>query len=147
MPLKILRSRHRGRRHIIEKSMVCWPGAAQCSAGNGVCVDNVCHCINGFVEADGACAPEIVRLNEKCDPNHISPRCVDNAACINNICTCTVAGGCNTKPFVVAPRFSDSGCQMDKQCPGGRCIAGRCQCNDGFTLQVIAYYFLHISTL
>ncbi|KAE9412779.1 hypothetical protein Angca_006280, partial [Angiostrongylus cantonensis] len=147
LPLKTSRSRHRGRRHIVEKSMVCWPGAAQCSAGNGVCVDNVCHCINGFVERDGACAPEIVPLNEKCDPNHISPRCADNAVCTNNICTCAIPGGCTGEQFVMGPRFSDGRCQTDRQCPDGRCIAGRCQCNDGFTLQVITQLFLHQCTV
>ncbi|KJH41784.1 EGF-like domain protein [Dictyocaulus viviparus] len=126
-------SHNRSRRHI-EKSMVCWPGATQCSAGNGVCIDNVCHCINGFVQTDGVCAPEVAALNEKCDPNHISPRCTDNAICINNICTCVVPGGC-TGDFVIGHRFSVGRCQTDRQCSNGRCIAGKCQCNDGFTLQ------------
>ncbi|KAK6028682.1 EGF-like domain protein [Ostertagia ostertagi] len=127
-------SRRRRKRNV-EQSMVCWPGAAQCSAGNGVCIDNVCHCINGYVEADGVCAPEFVRINEKCDPNNVSPRCMENAICTNGVCVCAVPGGCDRENLHTGPRYSDGRCTTDRQCQNGRCVAGRCHCNEGFILQ------------
>lgn len=127
----------RRRRGVVEQSMVCWPGASQCSAGNGVCIDNLCHCTHGFVEVNGVCAPEIVRISENCDPSGISPRCPENAICKDGLCQCATPGGCDRETFMVGPRFMDGRCTMDKECPDGQCIAGRCQCNDGFALQVL----------
>ncbi|EYB99504.1 hypothetical protein Y032_0122g1086 [Ancylostoma ceylanicum] len=125
----------RRRRGVVEQSMVCWPGASQCSAGNGVCIDNVCHCTHGFVEVNGVCAPEIVRIGENCDPNGISPRCPENAVCKDGICQCATPGGCDRDTFMAGSRLMDGRCTMDRECPDGQCVAGRCQCNDGFALQ------------
>ncbi|KAK6759710.1 hypothetical protein RB195_021339 [Necator americanus] len=125
----------RYRRGVVEQSMVCWPGASRCSAGNGICIDNVCHCVHGFVEVDGVCAPEVVRINEKCDPNGISPRCPGNTVCKDGICQCTTPDECDRDSFMVGSRSMDGRCVADRECQDGRCIAGRCQCNAGFTLQ------------
>ncbi|VDL73125.1 unnamed protein product [Nippostrongylus brasiliensis] len=124
----------RRRRRHVDQSMVCWPGAAQCSAGNGVCIDNVCLCINGYVEVDGVCTPETAQLNEKCDLNKATPRCVEGTICVNGFCKCAESGGCGER-LVTGPRLTDGRCSSDRQCFDGRCVAGRCQCNDGFSLQ------------
>ncbi|VDO34537.1 unnamed protein product, partial [Heligmosomoides polygyrus] len=137
----------RRRRRRAEQSMVCWPGAAQCSAGNGVCIENVCHCINGFVEADGVCAPEVVGFNDKCDPNNVSPRCAENSICSNGICVCATHDGCDRVTAMSGPRFDDGRCTSDAQCQDGRCSAGRCQCGNGFTLQVLNQWFAQIFQL
>uniref|UniRef100_A0A1I7XW52 EB domain-containing protein n=1 Tax=Heterorhabditis bacteriophora TaxID=37862 RepID=A0A1I7XW52_HETBA len=122
---------HRSRRQSVEKSMICWPGAEKCSDGNGICIEGVCHCTNGLILVDGLCRPEFIPLWGSCNLNINSPRCEDNAACVNGVCTCKLFGGCanNNVIFSSKTRYQDERCFSDTQCqPGAHCIEERCQC-------------------
>lgn len=110
--------------------MTCWPGAASCSDGNGVCIDGQCNCLRGWRERDGKCQPPIstqIPLDGSCDVFDRESVCVNGTLCIEGRCQCAFPKGCQ-----FLPRRTDEKCSTNADCTGGRaCVGERCQCNPG----------------
>ncbi|PAV79868.1 hypothetical protein WR25_01970, partial [Diploscapter pachys] len=110
--------------------MTCWPGAASCSEGNGVCIDSQCNCLRGWRERDGRCQPPIskqIPLDGSCDVFDRESVCINGTLCIEGRCQCAFPKGCQ-----FLPRRTDEKCSTNADCTGGRaCVEERCQCNPG----------------
>lgn len=119
--------KERAKRAPIEKSMSCWPGADRCSGGDGVCLEGVCHCLNGMIEVGGQCRTEYQEIGERCDQSSETSKCRPDAICVNQICECRIPGGCqeiSTVPIVI-----NRPCERNEHCESGEeCVENICRC-------------------
>uniref|UniRef100_A0A183V6J2 Prion-like-(Q/N-rich) domain-bearing protein 25 n=1 Tax=Toxocara canis TaxID=6265 RepID=A0A183V6J2_TOXCA len=123
--------------------MECWPDQHNCANGKGVCLEDVCHCIDGYVKVDGECRPEVLPLNSSCEKKSATSQCGSDADCIHGICTCIKPSGCGQErrsgtAVALGLRTLNLGtpCTSGDACPKGMlCLHSTCQCAEGFFLQ------------
>uniref|UniRef100_A0A0M3IGY1 EGF-like domain-containing protein n=1 Tax=Ascaris lumbricoides TaxID=6252 RepID=A0A0M3IGY1_ASCLU len=130
------------RKQYRKSSLECWPDQHSCADGKGICLEDVCHCINGYVRVDDECKPEILPLNSSCDTKS-SSQCGPNAECIDGVCICTESNGCGQDrkrgtgiQSAIRTLSLGASCTSANMCPKGMlCLKSTCQCAKGFLLQ------------
>ncbi|GMT34157.1 hypothetical protein PFISCL1PPCAC_25454, partial [Pristionchus fissidentatus] len=102
-----------------------------CAEGRGRCIGMKCECLAGFVQRDGDCEHDTLEIGQFCDPMAPSPRCADDAICLDQLCICRVPGGCRRR----ARRFPEEHCEDADEClRGAECRSGTCACPDDTVL-------------
>lgn len=142
------------RKQYRKSSLECWPDQHSCADGKGICLEDVCHCINGYVRVDDECKPEILPLNSSCDTKS-SSQCGPNAECIDGVCICTESNGCGQDrkrgtgiQSAMRTLTLGASCTSANMCPKGMlCLKSTCQCAKGFLLQVCSKFKTSLNLL
>lgn len=151
--LPSLQFRHLTRRSTAKyspkSSMICWPGSESCADDRGICINNICHCMHGYIEKAGECREDVVPLGTYCEIRSPGPRCAEDAICLNGICRCKVPGGCTEetrRKNKKRRRFPEENCdERHDQCENGAvCRDGVCRCPEGSQLMVRFNYLLFL---
>ncbi|CAJ0955295.1 unnamed protein product, partial [Mesorhabditis belari] len=142
----------------VDSSMVCWPGASTCAGHRGICINDICHCLEGFLEKSGHCVENRIPLGGNCEGDGEN-LCTSPLECVDGSCTCTLAIGCSKKPNPQQDSPAKQNCppgtvfkrgrcvdvpgafvslnaacsSQDRCSSGSLCVNGVCKCIDGAT--------------
>lgn len=121
-------------------NMECWPDQYFCADGTGICLDNKCHCLDGYRRVNDRCEKEYLPVNSYCDPETLIIECEPGTECIKNKCICLNADRCPAikhKNVISSASEHREFCLSDEDCGVGlSCINSFCQCSEGFLRQV-----------
>ena len=126
-----------------KRSPECYPDQKICADGKGICINQICQCLQNFVYMNGECLSEVLDLGSFCDPEAASPRCRENSTCVNGICVCEDKKTCSSSDKKRSPeklddkffaKFYGDTCISGDVCLNGTtCINGICTCPGGFS--------------
>lgn len=119
-------------------SIECWPDQYICSNGKGICLNQTCHCLDGYYKINDRCEKRYLQVNSSCAGSSIE--CQPNAICLQGKCVCTDIGKCSEmEEEAVNNEVKDRQfCLTDDDCgEGASCINSFCECTHGLIKRVI----------
>uniref|UniRef100_A0A158R460 EB module n=1 Tax=Syphacia muris TaxID=451379 RepID=A0A158R460_9BILA len=132
-------------------NMECWPDQYFCADGTGICLDNKCHCLDGYRRVNDRCEKEYLPVNSYCDPETLIIECEPASehrefclsdedcgvglSCINSFCQCSegfLRQGKDCVRIMGNYKPVESRCSDGEDCTGGsKCIDSICSCTNG----------------